>query len=505
MAEILVLTIIAALAAIYALLPPNKQLRIQYSPGPKTKIILASLAFFIILLSLFHSFFSNNYPNHTISIGPAYTSTFFLIDTAQVIATLSIVGIFLNFLAIGSTTIADKEYFNKKIRELINREEYTIAVELLDEHYNEIFHSNSDDYSTLLKTIDTVLQEDNIIDEIARYHPEFALRILADDNLDTISRSTFASNYFEGLLEHDNSIFYREIWNSREFISSYYRYRIKDENRLMTTLFSDCERAKDLAVYKPVGDWILDYLREQSAKDYDEYNDFDIKFGHDVDKTTFQDLIVASVHFFDIMVSESLYQGIEWHMWLYYYGRVTERICENFENTENTDPTDEFPNRYGYILTEIVRNQRRWIEAAEHDTDELELRIEHADCRHENGDIIKSSIRCLCRCGRVILTTEAIPSRLKENIGRDLYLPYFELTLSEDSQLEQYAEAYADCLEDQMDNMPNGEEFRRVFYGHLQNVRDDSVARSRVLYQDGGRQAMAEFRDRIEPEYGVGS
>ena len=265
----------------------------------------------------------------------------------------------------------------------------------------------------------------------------------------------------------------------------------------MTTLFSDCERAKDLNVYKPVGDWTLDYLREQGAKDYDEYNDFDLNFGHDVDRTTYRDPVVASIHFFDIMVSESLYQGIEWHMWLYYYGHVTERICENFENTENTDESDEFPNRYGYILDEIIWKQRRWIEAAKHDTDDLELRLEHADSRHENGDIIKSSLRCLSRCSRVILTTDEIPSRFKRKIARGVYLPYFELILTDDPLLEQYAEAYADCLEDQMDSMPNGDEFRRVLSRHLQRVRNDNVARSRVLYQDGGQQALDEFRDRI--------
>jgi len=232
MAEILILTILAALAAIYALLPPHRQLRIRYGLGIKTKAALAGLALVVILFSLLYSFLNHNYPNHTISIGPTHTSTFFLIETVQILATLGFVGIFLNLLAVGSTSIADTTYFNEKIRELLNREEYTIVVELFDDHYNELFHSNSDDYSTLLATIDTILQEHGIVDEIARYHPDFALRILSDEDLEAISRHTFTSSYFEALLEHDNSIFYREIWNSRESASGYHRYRLKKRKQV---------------------------------------------------------------------------------------------------------------------------------------------------------------------------------------------------------------------------------------------------------------------------------
>lgn len=501
MAEILILTILGAFAGLYSLLPQYKQLRIRYAPSRKTKIALGALGSLIILLSLIQSFLQYNYENHITSVWIFYSSTFFLIEAVQLLATLIIVGIFLNVLVIGSVTISNTEFFNDRMRELLNRGDYSTVVTLLNEHYAELFHTNSDSFSELLDTIDTLLQERGIIEEIARYHPRFALRVLKDEDLDAISRTTFTYRYFEELLKNDSSIFYREIWNSRDFTSGHHRYRLKEENRLLTTIFRDCEIAKELAVYRPVGEWIIAYLKEQGRMDYDDYNDFDINFGHDVNRSTFRDPVVASVHFFDVMISESLYQGIEWHMWLYYYAHITEQICENFEVTDNTDPSNEFPNRYGYILTEIMWNLRHWIECAERDRDELDLRLEHADCRHENGDIVKSSLRCLARCGRVISTTEEIPRQFVQQISRDIYIPYFEMKLSNDSLVNEYAEAYVDCLEDQMDNMPNGDEFRGVLFQQLGHIRNDSIARSRVLYRDGGTEAVDELRDRIQPEF----
>ncbi|MCU4753004.1 hypothetical protein OB919_13630 [Halobacteria archaeon AArc-curdl1] len=498
MAEILILTILAALVGLYSLLPPHKQLRLRYGAGPKTKTLLAALASLIILFSLTDSFLQHNYPEHTLTAGEFYTSTFFLLEAFQIIATLGIVSVFLNLLVLKTPTISNTAYFNEKIRELLNKEDYTTVIELLNDHYDELFHPDNNRYSEILDTVDTGLQRRGIIQEIADYHPDFALRVIEDQHLDTISRKTFVSNYLETLFKNETSILYRELWDTQAMKKGHqYRYNIPENNRLLKALFDDCEIAADLDVYNPIRNVVFDHLREQEKKDYDEYNDFDIKYGPSPDRSTFQDPLVAAVHFYDIMVTEALYQGIDWHMNLYDFDSFTARICRNFETTENTDLTSEFPNKYAYILHEIVWRARRWGECGAEDLDQLDLDLEHTDRRHENTNIVKSTIRCLTKCGRLILSNDEIPEEFKEWVSKDIYCLYFKFVLSDDPEAQRYGVVMADCFEEQMNRRDEGDEFRRVFYRHL--TIEDGIMRSNVLYREGGVSELEDLKKQIKP------
>ncbi|HET8924932.1 MAG TPA: hypothetical protein VFN26_18275 [Candidatus Acidoferrum sp.] len=102
---------------------------------------------------------------------------------------------------------------------------------------------------------------------------------------------------------------------------------------------------------RPVGDFAIAYLGEL-ARDHgaDPYN----RAMRDFEETrVWQSLIFAVIRFFDIMVREALFQGIEWHMWLYYMPLFVKGIARDYRVDDPlADPDDEWPIRYSFRLYE---------------------------------------------------------------------------------------------------------------------------------------------------------
>ena len=168
--------------------------------------------------------------------------------------------------------------------------------------------------------------------------PDLGIDIIKDDSLDGFQRRKFTHRYLTTLLKTENSLLYRNVKHNMGG-RGVYRYRIDPDNRLIYALLSDCWRVKTLDVYKPIGDTAEAILREQGKQDYDKYHDQRLTSSNMSDDYVFSDPLYVAIKFFDIMVSESIYQRMEWHMWLYYYDSITRLICENYELTEESDRT----------------------------------------------------------------------------------------------------------------------------------------------------------------------
>lgn len=136
-----------------------------------------------------------------------------------------------------------------------------------------------------------------------------------------------------------------------------------------------------------------------------------------IDRET--DPIISGFRFFDLIVTEALYQKIPSHMWLYYYTHFVRAICDQFPNLdlEGSYARNDLPEiRY---LHEIVSNLISWIKIADDDPDKLDLSIDNYYCDHENGSIIKSSIICLSQCIDTIIRCNKIPDLLKIALVRE--------------------------------------------------------------------------------------
>lgn len=344
--------------------------------------------------------------------------------------------------------------------------------------------------------------------------PELGIKIIRDDSLDGFPRRQFTHQYLTALLRAENSLLYREIEQNMTSAGGG-RYQIDSENRLIHSLLSDCERAKQLDIYKPLGDTTKDLLREQGRRDYDEYNEQRLSPNNLSDDYIFSDPIYVSITFFDVMVREALYQQMRWHMWLYYYDRFTELICENYDLAEESNDTAEWANDYSRLIYEMVSNMTGWIDTAEQitmsddidittslaepeptdvmddeqsmgddtgdeddgpETDPSEeyrykdfIRIDSIDT-HRGANIPKSTIICLLSCHKRILTTETIPDSFKKDLTEHILIKCANLRkYDEDTPPWQYSELMLHCLEANLND-------RRIGYAYhdtLDRIYDD--------------------------------
>ena len=88
-----------------------------------------------------------------------------------------------------------------------------------------------------------------------------------------------------------------------------------EENRVLYTLVADAQFAKKLAVYRPVGEYMIRELDELSLDPANDLYNLPMHDFHDDGK--WSSSLWIGICFFDIMVSTALHKGIEWHMWLY--------------------------------------------------------------------------------------------------------------------------------------------------------------------------------------------
>jgi hypothetical protein len=292
------------------------------------------------------------------------------------------------------------------------------------------------------------LSDYNFIEKIVKYNPYFGLKVVTDKSkrIDSFFQKKFAHLYFKELMRNKNSVLYREIKNTTSFtLKSGNRYEIYKNNKIIYQVLFNSDTAYKTGVYKPIGDLTLELLDEQHKIPNDYYNDYIDKL-MPYSSENLNDPIFMVVHFFDIMIREALYQGIKWHMWLYYYNEFVKRICKNYQLNKRSELNYEFPSVYSALLYEIFSNLISWIELIEKDTEEIQNELESEDCSHENDNIIKSSIICLNLCIGYILRTNDIPYTFKEYLLEMVFNLYFDLVLSDNELVNKYGIVLEKCL-----------------------------------------------------------
>jgi len=119
--------------------------------------------------------------------------------------------------------------------------------------------------------IGSTLLSPRFINALVRTRPYFALDIIREWT-PSHERAEFINQYISELMRNATSIFYQEIDNNQNLVSSH-RYDIPESNRLIYFLLSDANFAHDNGIYKPVGDYALLYLDDLARQpDRDPYN-----------------------------------------------------------------------------------------------------------------------------------------------------------------------------------------------------------------------------------------
>lgn len=485
----LILTILGIVIAVYSVLPEHKKLRIGYSFRKLEITFLLVLGGAIIAFSIGGYFLSIHFTYSDSPVNKLNLNTLFVIELVRVIAAIVILAIFLIKFLKKTVSIKNEKYFNERIHELRYERSYSCLAALVDDNYHTIFHSGATDKENFSNKIKRELLDRQFITYIANFKPYFGLRIIIDTELDFFIHE-FADLYFEALLRNKDSALYREIENNQN-LSRLHRYSIPESNRIIYSFFSNISLAKDLEVYRPIGEGVIDILNKQQRKERDVYNEY--QEGYIGERQTFDNPIFIGIRFFDIMIMESIYQKVDWHMWLYYYSHFVDKICKNYRINEYSQPETEFPSTYSYLLYEITSNLRHWIELIEDDTAKIKQKLQHVDCSHENNNILKSSIICLVQCSHHILDTDAIPPRFKEYLTYIMFNLYFKLALSTKKIAREYGKVIACCISYGIQNYGKGDSvYRRLLIEHLGSF--DKVT---TLHKKNASMILKELENRL--------
>jgi len=252
-----------------------------------------------------------------------------------------------------------------------------------------------------------IFLSEEFVAHFAKVRPYLALDILSHEFYE---REDFLSLYVRCLLINRSSILYHEIRHNQ--YGSMERYLIDSRNRFISYFLSDAHIAEKTSIYKPFGDYAIDYLDELSLDPaHDPYNSPLLDY-HEKDR--WRCPIHATIRFFDVMIPESLFQGIEWHMWLYYFPPIADKILRNLAPKPNVDIDREWPTPYHCLLYEMVSALSDWIRAVEKvpgDQSNIVLKNDRVD--HENSNIPKSAILALGQVIHSVMQANSLEMKFK--------------------------------------------------------------------------------------------
>jgi hypothetical protein len=237
----------------------------------------------------------------------------------------------------------------------------------------------------------TVLNRQDFVEFVATNRPTFGIELMRHKFFEI---NEFVDRFLGLQMQDTRSALYSEVQHNQN-ISASHSYFFPETNHLLHFLFYDARRAYDLAVWKPVGNFLLYGAASPIHPEIAAF--LNLPCRDFSESGQWQNAFFVGIRFFDLMVSAALHQGIRWHMWLYYYPDFVELLAEHYDATGATvDQDAEWPTKGAYLLYNIFDALTEWIQAVRDlPIDSPHANLENIDVDHENGNIVKSAIIAL--------------------------------------------------------------------------------------------------------------
>lgn len=172
----------------------------------------------------------------------------------------------------------------------------------------------------------------------------------------------YNTNFFTYLISNPNSIMYRELRDNQN--RSYTgEYALDESNALLNFYLNDIRMAIDLEIWKPVGNYVISYIKKQKGSSC-FYNHPDNYYSSSDER--WECPIFVGLTFFDVMVSTAIFKRSKNNMWLMYYRCFLKEILESYEKSSSIDVNREFPMRFDYLIYELISRCNIWAGATEH-------------------------------------------------------------------------------------------------------------------------------------------
>lgn len=303
------------------------------------------------------------------------------------------------------------------------KEKYSVQIKLIADKIRK----NDESKEIASALIIRVFNDKSFIKHLSISKPYFLVDVLKRK---TICSEQIIKLFINSLIEDLGSVYYFEFENNQNLLTSN-RYYLNPSNHFLNGIFSDCSICKDLAIYKPVGDKVCNFI------DYDKklvckYNE---SLGNYYENHKFQCPVYTGIQFFNVMILESMHQGIQWHMWLYYYQSFTGKILKNMNPDSSVDESVEWPTPFHFHLYMMITNCLDWIYECQDVDGESVFKFNGTSLAHDNSSILKSSALCLGNMIYSIISSSKISNNFKvyiiEIVLRNIKDNKYDLRLSD--------------------------------------------------------------------------
>ncbi|MBN8680042.1 MAG: hypothetical protein J0M29_17565, partial [Chitinophagales bacterium] len=252
-----------------------------------------------------------------------------------------------------------------------------------------------------------IIDDEVFINHTVNVDPYFYTKIIQCLNTRRGDYSHMVERYLEILMQNKNYHFFREIKNTLELVEGG-KYKLDEKNEILYSLFSDIKVAEFNYVWRPVANVAIWELQNQNSTEsqFLKGANFEEQFDFELSNTKMK----TAIHFFDIMIRESIYQKAEWHMWLFYYHRFVEVLIANIPDNYY-DQDDHEPTLNHKLIHDIIENMLDWLDVG------VELKINNLSI-----DIC----RCIGKCIYEITSSDILSDKVKVRPLDRLLKKYFD-------------------------------------------------------------------------------
>lgn len=377
-------------------------------------------------------------------------------STYAYLTTLILLGYFSWVIFFKFFPTSNRERVIKYYQSLILKEEFGFLINLIERfHKKDIseylqkvqtikyqdklwFHAQKqyeDDYEKLINTnrlkyaawvFGEIVTNEIMLDNVVNKQPYFYTEFIKKLNTDSRTYTSFVQKYLRVLSENKNYHFYRELKNN-DNITANDTYVIPEEHEILHSLFGNIEVAKHNSVWQPIGETAIDELEGYSG----DISGLMDEYVSEEKNKLWNYKILATMHFFDIMVRAAIEQKPESHMWLYYFRTFSRKILKNIDNASNYDGEEAIPSVNHWLLHEIVTKCCDWI------------RISH---KNDNKTIAIDSTKCLGEILLQIANSENLSDNQKVYSFDSCLSMYFSMSMHYGGGAEFYTKAIEDML-----------------------------------------------------------
>lgn len=493
---LLPLTILGFIISFYSVSEDYKKRNFIFKLSLLDIILFSTFLLFLIIVIFIQNFCLTQIQEPLLNLFKVTFTYSYLFSIIAFLLSAIIVIYFV--IKLNSKKVIQKTQFIKNAKDNLKKHNYAILSADLDLYNGEIL-SQYNNY----KLHKTELNQKFIIFKIIKENKENYCK-----TVESFYRElTNDSNYIKYLIENNfnSSLELLKVpifgFDKQKLWATYGRYLMSNVNsklylelddeysgnqELINFLFEDTTKCAEMLTWKPIGDFVIEYIEDQKKEEKDKNNY--LENNYDIVKQNSP--IYIGIRFFDYMVSSALEQNTADHMWLFYLGAWSERICDNIVYEDDELPA-EFKNMYEYYLYEIFDSYRHWITYI--------LKNDYLIPVEQDANIIKSAINSFTSTMITVFESKNIRPQFK-NYLREIYVNvYMDLAISNNPKITRYTDYFNERLFSNGNYPKVNYEFLKFLLLIVENPGDRYVWNQGLKYiLDCDKNILNNFKDLIK-------